>query len=168
MCRARGERLRASTPPLAICRTACYPDPSISETVLDQGPRSKPFLPNRGSRNASRPQGHRSSNQRPPGIRPSGDGRQAVGNARNNYERYTTMAKDAGEARRRHRSRELLPACGALFPAHEGARLLAVAALAGSLHSPKQAHSANERCADRAAAPNKRHCQAAAEGHPQC
>ena len=62
---------------------------------MDQGPRSKPFLPNRGSRNASRPQGHRSSNQRPPGIRPSGDGRQAVGNARNNYERYTAMAKDA-------------------------------------------------------------------------
>ena len=30
-----------------------------------------------------------------PGIRPPGDGRRVVANARNNYERYTTMAKDA-------------------------------------------------------------------------
>ena len=32
---------------------------------------------------------------RPWGIRPPGNLRQAVANARNNYERYTTLAKDA-------------------------------------------------------------------------
>ena len=61
---------------------------------MDQGPRRKSFRPHRNS-GPSRPQGHRPANQRPPGIRPPGDGRQAAGNARNNYERYTTMAKDA-------------------------------------------------------------------------
>jgi Domain of unknown function (DUF4167) len=60
---------------------------------LDQGPRRKPFRPNRGH-NGSRPQG-RPAHQRPPGIRPPGDARHAAQNARNNYERYTTMAKDA-------------------------------------------------------------------------
>jgi len=32
---------------------------------------------------------------RPSGIRPSGNPRHAAANARNNYERYTAMAKDA-------------------------------------------------------------------------
>jgi Domain of unknown function (DUF4167) len=68
--------------------------PSTSEITLDQGPRRKPFRPNR-SNNGSRPQGHRLASQRPPGIRPPGDARHASQNARNNYERYTTMAKDA-------------------------------------------------------------------------
>ena len=62
---------------------------------MDQGPRRKPFHSNRGSHHAARSQGARPSHQRPPGIRPPGDGRSARGNARNNYERYTTMAKDA-------------------------------------------------------------------------
>ena len=62
---------------------------------MDQGPRGRPFRrPNR-STNAMRPQGHRGANQRPPGIRPPGDGRHTAQNARNNFERYTTMAKDA-------------------------------------------------------------------------
>jgi hypothetical protein len=60
---------------------------------LDQR-RSGPYRPHR-SNNGSRPQGHRPTNQRPPGIRPPSDGRHASQNARNNYERYTTMAKDA-------------------------------------------------------------------------
>jgi hypothetical protein len=59
---------------------------------LDQGPRRKPFRPNRSNR---RPQDQRSPTQRPPGIRPLGDARHAGGNARNNYERYTSIAKDA-------------------------------------------------------------------------
>ena len=61
---------------------------------MDQGPRRTPFRPSR-SNNASRPQGSRPANQRPPGVRPPGHARHAVGNARYNYERYTTMAKDA-------------------------------------------------------------------------
>ena len=61
---------------------------------MDQGPRRKPFRQHR-SKNASRPQGHRPVHQRPPGIRPPGEGRHTAQNARNNYERYTTMAKDA-------------------------------------------------------------------------
>ena len=65
-----------------------------SEKTLDQGPRRKPFRPNR-SNNGLRPQGQRPANQRPTGIRPPGDGRYAAQNARNNYERYTAMAKDA-------------------------------------------------------------------------
>jgi hypothetical protein len=61
---------------------------------LDQGPRRTPFRPNRGN-NRWRLQGHRPTNQRPPGIRPPGQGRHTTQNARNNYEQYTTMAKDA-------------------------------------------------------------------------
>jgi hypothetical protein len=68
--------------------------PATSEIALDQGPRRKPFRLHR-SNNASRPQGHREVHQRPPGIRPPGEGRHTAQNARNNYERYTTMAKDA-------------------------------------------------------------------------
>jgi uncharacterized protein DUF4167 len=68
--------------------------PTTSEIALDQGPRRKPFRPNRNT-NGSRPQGPRPTNQRPPGIRPTGEGRYAAQNARNNYERYTNMAKDA-------------------------------------------------------------------------
>jgi membrane associated rhomboid family serine protease len=65
-----------------------------SEIALDQGPRRTPFRPNR-SNNGSRPHGPRPANQRPPGTRPPGNPRHASQNARNNYERYTTMAKDA-------------------------------------------------------------------------
>ena len=61
---------------------------------MDQSPRRQHYRANRGN-NGARPQGHRPPNQRPSGIRPPGDRRQAAGNARNNYERYTTMAKDA-------------------------------------------------------------------------
>jgi Domain of unknown function (DUF4167) len=75
--------------------TALLRGPTTSEIALDQGPRRKPFRPHR-SNNASRPQGRpRPANQRPPGIRPPGNPRHSVQNARNNYERYTTMAKDA-------------------------------------------------------------------------
>jgi hypothetical protein len=65
--------------------------PTTSEIALDQGPRRKPFRPNR-SHNASQPKGHRPAT---PDIRPPGNVRHAAQNARNNYERYTTMAKDA-------------------------------------------------------------------------
>ena len=44
---------------------------------------------------SSRPQGHRPVHQRPPGIRPPGSQRHAAQNARNNYQRYILMAKDA-------------------------------------------------------------------------
>jgi len=64
-----------------------------SEKTLDQGPRRKRFRPNR-SNNGLRPPGQCPANQRPPGIRPPGDGRYAAQDARNNYERYTAMAKD--------------------------------------------------------------------------
>jgi Domain of unknown function (DUF4167) len=56
---------------------------------LDQGPRRKPFRPNR-NQNPSRP-----SNQRPQGIRPPGNPRHAAGNARSNYERYSALAREA-------------------------------------------------------------------------
>ena len=57
---------------------------------MDQGPRRKPF---RRSNGGARPQGQRPI--RPPGIRSPSDGRHTAQNARNNFERYTTMAKDA-------------------------------------------------------------------------
>ena len=76
-----------------VC-TALLRGPTASEIALDQGPRGKPFRPHH-SNNASRPQDPRRANQRPPGIRPPGNPRYAVQNARNNYERYITMAKDA-------------------------------------------------------------------------
>jgi Domain of unknown function (DUF4167) len=72
----------------------CCSAPYSSEIVLEQGPPRKPFRPNR-SYNRSRPQGNRPPNQRPPGIHPLGNVRHAVQNARQNYERYTNMAKDA-------------------------------------------------------------------------
>jgi Domain of unknown function (DUF4167) len=68
--------------------------PLKSEIVLDQGPPRKPFRPTR-SYNRTQPQSYRPANQRPPGIRPPGNVRNGIQNARNNYERYTTMAKDA-------------------------------------------------------------------------
>ena len=61
---------------------------------MDQGPRRQPFRSNRGN-GSPRPQGQRPPHQRPPGIRPPSTGRHSAQNARNNYERYTTMAKDA-------------------------------------------------------------------------
>ena len=65
------------------------------ETSLDQGPRRTPFRHQNRSKSGSRPQGPRPANHRPPGIRPPGHVRHVAGNARHNYERYTTMAKDA-------------------------------------------------------------------------
>ena len=62
--------------------------PSNMETTLDQGPRRRPFRPNQN-------QNPRPSNQRPQGIRPPGNARHSIGNARNNYERYSAMARDA-------------------------------------------------------------------------
>jgi multidrug resistance efflux pump len=56
---------------------------------LDQGPRRRPFRPQR-HQNQQRP-----AHPRPSGIRSPGNPRQAAANARNNYERYTTLAKDA-------------------------------------------------------------------------
>jgi hypothetical protein len=53
-----------------------------------------PFRPHR-SRNATSTQVRRPVHRRPPGIRPPGNARRAVGDARSNYERYITMAKDA-------------------------------------------------------------------------
>jgi Domain of unknown function (DUF4167) len=55
---------------------------------LDQGPRRRPFRPQRNQNQQGRP-------PRPSGIRPPGNPRQAAANARSNYERYTTLAKDA-------------------------------------------------------------------------
>jgi Domain of unknown function (DUF4167) len=56
---------------------------------LDQGPRRRPFRPQRNQNQ------QRHANPRPSGIGPPGNPRQATANARNNYERYTTLAKDA-------------------------------------------------------------------------
>ena len=60
---------------------------------MDQGPRRHQYRPKHNS--GSRPQGPRPAIRRPPGIRPSGNPRHAGQNARNNYERYIAMAKDA-------------------------------------------------------------------------
>ena len=63
---------------------------------MDQGPRRTPFRHQNRSNSGSRPQGPRPANQRPPGNRlPTGHVRHPAGNARTNYERYATMAKDA-------------------------------------------------------------------------
>ena len=59
---------------------------------MDQGSHRTPFRPFR-SNSGSRPP--RPANERPPGNRPSGPVRHGAGNARNNYGRYTTLAKDA-------------------------------------------------------------------------
>ena len=67
--------------------------PPTPETSLDQGPRRTPFRPFR-SNSGSRPHGPRPANQRRLAP-PSGHVRHGAGNARTNYERYTTMAKDA-------------------------------------------------------------------------
>ena len=57
---------------------------------MDQGPRRRPFRPQH-NQNQQRP-----AQPRPPGIRPPGSNpRRSVANARSNYERYTTLAKDA-------------------------------------------------------------------------
>ena len=64
------------------------------ESSLDQGPRGNPFRKNRNS-TPSRPQSHWSSDHRSPGIRAHGNPRDVAANARNNYERFTTMAKNA-------------------------------------------------------------------------
>ena len=62
---------------------------------MDQGPRRTPFRHQYRTNSGSRPQGPRPANHRPPGNRPPGHDRHVAGNARSNYERYTTMAKDA-------------------------------------------------------------------------
>ena len=55
---------------------------------MDQGPRRRPFRPQRNQNRQGKP--------RPPGVRPPGNNpRQGAANARTNYERYTTLAKDA-------------------------------------------------------------------------
>ena len=59
---------------------------------MDKGPRRTPFRP-RGNNGPRPPQ--RPINHRPAGILPSSGGRHTAHNAQNNYERYTTMAKDA-------------------------------------------------------------------------
>ena len=65
------------------------PDPLLkSETAVDQGPRRRPFRPLRNQSQQGKP-------QRPAGIRPPGSPHQNAANARSNYERYTTLAKDA-------------------------------------------------------------------------
>ena len=75
-------------------RPQLRPPFSTSEIALDQGPRRQQFRSNRNN-GGQRPHGHRPVQQRPPGIRAPGEGRHSAQNARNNYERYTTMAKDA-------------------------------------------------------------------------
>jgi hypothetical protein len=54
---------------------------------LDQGPRRRPFRP--------RHQQGKQGPTRPQGIRAAGNPRNAFANARNNYESYTNLAKDA-------------------------------------------------------------------------
>jgi hypothetical protein len=78
--------MKSARPPLGL--------PQPSEITLDQGPRRKPFRPNRGN-NFSRPQTHRAPNQRPPDIRASVTPRHVAGNAQNNYDRYNAMAREA-------------------------------------------------------------------------
>ena len=56
-----------------------------SETAVDQGPRRRPF----------RPQRNQNQQGKPPRLRPPGNPRQAAATARSNYERYTMLAKDA-------------------------------------------------------------------------
>ena len=55
---------------------------------MDQSSRRRPF-----TRQHSRDQ-QRTGSQHPPGIR-GNNPRHSAANARNNYERYTTLAKDA-------------------------------------------------------------------------
>ena len=61
---------------------------------MDQRSRKKPFRKNRNS-TPSRPQIHRLPDERSPGIYARRNPRHVAGNARNNYDRFTTMAKDA-------------------------------------------------------------------------
>jgi len=55
---------------------------------VDQGPRRRPFRPQRKP-------GQQPNRSRPQGVRPPGNPHRATANARSNYERYTTLAKDA-------------------------------------------------------------------------
>jgi Domain of unknown function (DUF4167) len=57
---------------------------------LDQGPRRRPFSPQR-NQNQQSPQ----ARSRPEGIRQFGNPRQLATNARNTYERYSALAKEA-------------------------------------------------------------------------
>jgi len=56
---------------------------------VDQGPRRRPFRPQR------KPNQQPVNRPRPQGVRPPGNPHRADANARSNYERYTTLAKDA-------------------------------------------------------------------------
>src|SRR4029453_11638608 len=76
-----GFRCRSSQPGPESPRVCVAP--SESETAVDQGPRRRPFRPQRNQNQ------QRQANLRPPGIRPPGNPRQSVANARINYERYT-------------------------------------------------------------------------------
>jgi hypothetical protein len=60
------------------------------ENALDQSPRRRPYRPQRNQRQQS-PQ----ATSRPQGIHQFGNPRQLAANARNNYERYSTLAKEA-------------------------------------------------------------------------
>ena len=55
---------------------------------MDQGPRRRPFRPQRKP-------GQQPNRPRPQGVRPPGNPHRAAANARSNYERYTALAKDA-------------------------------------------------------------------------
>ena len=56
---------------------------------MDQGPRRRPF------RSQRKPNQQPVNRPRPQGVRPPGNPHRAAANARSNYERYTTLAKDA-------------------------------------------------------------------------
>ena len=56
---------------------------------MDQSPRRRPFRPQR------KPNQQLRSGPHPQGNRQAGNTRRASANARNNYERYTNLAKDA-------------------------------------------------------------------------
>ena len=56
---------------------------------MDQGPRRRPF------RQQNRQNQQAPARPRPQGVRPPGNPRPTFANARNNYERYSSLAKDA-------------------------------------------------------------------------
>jgi Domain of unknown function (DUF4167) len=62
----------------------------MPENALGQSPRRRPYRPQRS-------QSHQSAKatSEPQGIRQFGNPRQLAANARNNYERYSTLVKEA-------------------------------------------------------------------------
>ena len=71
---------------------------SNPEIVVDQGPRRRPFRPQRKP-------GQQPNRPRPQGVRPPGNPHRAAANARSNYERYTALAKDAARLARQSKRR---------------------------------------------------------------